>query len=196
MFNYKHSEEALRSLKGAIKMKLENYINNGNTKVENLTEFINDNGEWQINYFDNPDFINEYADILHESEIYLGELDPDIKCLVEYLIENNLTDLIYWCVSVEHTKGIHCVSNELASFSIGEIEIQLSGLSDSNNETQCIFTELTKDLTESEIEEASNSSDYFLHDDRIYIDCSFERASLILEVDNFLDNVFDNFNYN
>jgi len=155
-------------------------------KVERLEEFINDNGQWQEEYIDDcPDFKDAYDYILFESEIYKGELEQDTIDAIEVLESKNNVDLIYEHTTIEITYGFHCVSGEIASMNIGEVETQLSGLSD-NEGCTCIFTELIKDMTKEEIQEASSNTDYYLSGDCIYINRDYDRVSLILNEEEFL----------
>ena len=157
-------------------------------KIERLTQFFDDNGQWQENYVDDcPDFINGYEEVLFDTfkdNPYYEELNCDIKEEVKQSYEENI-DLIYNNCTVELTYGIGCCSNELCSFPIGEIEVQLSGLSD-NNGCQDIFAELIKDMTKDEIKEAENNSEYYVSDDYLYVNYSDTRASLILDIENFM----------
>ena len=168
-------------------MKLKDY-----TTIKDNTErvhtFLDDNAKWMEDYIsDCPDFINDYADVLFESELYFDEVDDDDKTLIKYLIDNDNVDTVYDHCTVEYTKGYHLISNELASCGLGEQEVQFSGLSD--NDCDCIYTEITKDIDKDELKKILDSSAQCVFSDCLYLDYSYDRASLILNVDELIDNL-------
>ncbi len=167
-------------------MKLSDY-DKIDCKIERLTQFIDDNSEWQNDYIDCcPDFINGYDCILTEGELYLDTIeDYIIKDMVKKLIDNNKKDLIFDACKIELTQGIQRVDDELNSFSLGEIELQLTGLSD--NKTECIYTELIKDMSEDDIKQAQDNAECYVDNDNVYIDRSYDRVSLILDYDLLID---------
>lgn len=173
-------------------MKLKDYTKNEKTKIENLAQFFNDNSNWQVDYIENcEDFLNSYLECIYESELYLEELETEDKILVEYLIENKNKDFILENCEGVYTNGIYRVSNELLSASFGEIEVQFSGLCDS--ETDCIYTELIKGMNKEEINEAKKLSGECIYNDCLYLDYSYDRASYILNPDSLIDNLISDY---
>lgn len=171
-------------------MKLSDYTNNKKTKVENLTQFIDDNSQWQADYIsDCPDFLDMYLDVCYDSEIYLGELDSETETLVQYLIDNNNENLIFDACNGVVTHGIYCTTNEIASCIFGEIEVQFSGIPDHDSNIHCIYTELTKDMSEEEIKAAENNAEFCVISDCLYMDYSYDRASLILDENDLIDSL-------
>lgn len=160
-----------------------------NIKIEKLTKFFNDQIEWHEAYIESEDNLNNYLDACYESEIYLGELDCETKTIVEYLIENNHKSIVWNSCEGEYTHGIHSVTNEIASMSFGEIELQFSGLYDHETKSNCIYTDLIKGMSEDEIKEVKSSIDACIHNDCMYFDHTYERASLILNEDTLIENL-------
>ena len=149
-------------------------------KSEKLTDFIQEQGQWADDYVEHEDNINHYAECLYHGmgELYLEYLDDDIKELVK-----NNEELALEHAEPELIKDFYKRDNQLMSINIGEIETQLTGLS--NNETDCIFTELCKGLSKEEIQEAADRTDYHYSSGSIYSDFSYWRVGLILNVDEF-----------
>lgn len=170
-------------------MNLKDYKDNEKTAIENLTAFIDDNAKWQEDYIENcEDFLNNYLECC-EGEIYTGELDDDIKFLVEYLIDIGQQDAIYDVCEGQHTKGYHRVSNEIYSIGFGEVEVQFSGLYDQDTKTNCIYTELIKGMSEDDIKKAIDGSDQCVSGDCLYLDYTYDRASLILNEDELINSL-------
>lgn len=173
-------------------MKLKEYLKIEN-KIERLTKFIDDQGEWQNDYIENnEDFINNYFDLIEIGTIYLDNCDDEIKDLLQNEINKNKSiDFLFDndLISCELTQGIFCRDNELWSYNLGEIELQLSGLSDHDNKIGCIYSELIKDMTENEIDEAINDSEFYCSDEYLYIDRSHDRVSFILKESEFLNYI-------
>ena len=156
-------------------------------KVEKLTQFLLDQAQWYENYQEHEDNIASYAECLELNDIYYGEIDDDIREEVKQILENmDKSDIWDYC-EVVYTHGFHCASNEIDSISIGEIECQFTGLYNNKTESNCVYSDLIKDMTESEIETAKNESGLCIHNDYIYLDYSYDRISLILDVDKLLE---------
>ena len=54
---------------------LKEYMENKN-KIERLTEFLNDNGEWQTEYIDHKDYIGNFFDLVEIANHFDEEGTP------------------------------------------------------------------------------------------------------------------------
>lgn len=162
------------------------------SKIEGLTEFLNDQGKWYKQYIDeNPDFIGPYTDVLFDGllhDIHLGELEEDTIEAINYCLENEEHEVIYNNCEGEKTSGIYRRSSEIASMNLGEQELQFSGLYDHDTKINCIYSKLCEGMAIEEQNEAINNCDFFVSSDCIYIDCSYDRASIILNEEQFLND--------
>lgn len=159
-------------------------------RIEALTEFLNNIGQSQENYInENKDYLDGYYDICEEGNIHLGELDDDIKPLIKHLIESKGIDWLFDndLIDVDIHYGINRRSNELWSFTIGEEEVEITGLYDHDTGSNCLYTDLCKGLTSEDIEEARNNCEYHISGDYLYIDMSYDRVSFVFNEEKFLE---------
>ena len=156
------------------------HFQNKQSKMEQLTDWIAEQGQWAADYVEHEDSINNYAECLYHggAEVYLGELENDVAELVkdneELALEHCEPELI---------RGYHRCDNELNSIGIGEIETELTGIM--VDDIECFFTHLCKGLTPDEIQSAGDKTDYCYKDGYLYDDFSYWRVGLILNVDEF-----------
>ena len=158
-------------------------------KIERLTEFLNDNGNWQNDYIDeNEDYKNNYYDLIEIGTIYLDNCDYEIKELLQDKINKKGIDFLFDndLISCEVTHGIYRINNELWSYNLGEIEVQFTGLYDHESKVNCVYSELIKDMTHDEIKESEDDCEFFISNDCLYIDRSYDRISFILDENKFL----------
>ena len=157
------------------------------TKIEKLTQFLNDQGQWYENYQEHEDNIANYAECLELNDIYYGEIDEEIREKVKQVLENmDKSDIFDFC-EVVYTHGIYRRSNEIDFISIGEVEFQYTGLYCNETKSNCVYSDLIKDMSEKDIETAKNDCDYYVSSEYLYIDYSYDRISLILDVDKLLE---------
>ena len=151
------------------------------TKMERLTEWVSAQGQWAADYVEHEDNINNYAEVLHhgDGDIFLNNFDEDIRDLVK-----NNVELALWHSEPELIKDFYRRDNELVSINIGEIETELTGIM--RDDIECVFTHLCKGLTDEEIQESCDKTDYYRSGDYIYDDFSYWRVGLFLQVDDFL----------
>ena len=148
------------------------------SKKESLTKFLNECFHWKSEYINNnDDYIDGYAYYLEET-IDLGKAKVNLNC--SNIDDDSLLDIIknnYEIVRASHNYP----DNALTFVNIDEIVDQVSGIS--NNDTNCIFTELTKDMTDNEIEESTAKCDFILSDDCIYFIPDFSSIQLVVDYD-------------
>ena len=165
-----------------VKEELQNILNERESKMdeqnaEKLIEFYNEEGQWQDEYCEHEDNINNYAECACEGEVYTGELDDDIKFLVEYLDDNGL---IFDHSEAVYTYDFYRVSNEVASINIGEVELQLDDEK---------LKKLTENMTKEQVKECQDNSEYYIKDNYLYIDKSYDRVSLILNEKSLIESL-------
>lgn len=147
-------------------------------RINKLTEYINKSGEWFADYQDHEDNIGCYAELFDGSNLFYGEIDQEYEEHVKSVLETLDASSIYnLCDDPYLHHGINCVSNEIWSATLGEVEHQL----DSEE-----YGRLIKDMSEDEISTAKNNADYFVNNDCIYLDMNHDRVSLCLNIDLFL----------
>ena len=170
-------------------MKLKDYQNNDKTKIENLTKFLDDNANWQIEYIDNPDYIGGYYDLIELGTIYYDNCEYEIKELLKSEIEKNGIDFLFDndLIDASIHYGSNRCDNELWSYTLGEIEVQFTGLYDHKSNIHCIYTELIKGMSEIEIDKSHYNSEHYISNDCLYIDMSYDRASFLLKENEFLE---------
>jgi hypothetical protein len=156
-------------------------------KIEKLTEFLNDQGKWFVDHQESEDNIKSYIDCFCLEDIYYDDIDYDVVNHVKAIL-NKLENHIIWdyCKLV-YTYGYYRVNNEIESIGLGELEYDYSGIYNNETGSNCTYTDLIKNMSEEEIKEAKNNCDYYILDNSIFINCSYDRISLILDTDLLLE---------
>ena len=147
-------------------------------KIEALTEFINDNGQWYENYiYENRDFLGPYEDVLYHGlfdNFYFEELESDeIIEAVKDCIENKNFEIIEKHLTCELTQGIYRRSSEVHSINLGEQEFQFSGLyaEFEGLKTNCVYSFLCRGMTEDEVNKALNNADFCIYSAAQGVEC-------------------------
>lgn len=157
-------------------------------KIERLTAWLDEIGDNALQYIEeNSDYIEPYWYLLEEGNIHLGELDDDVKEKLESLIKAQGIDFLFDndLIEADIHHGINRRSNELWSFSIGEHEEQFTGMYDHETKSICIYSDLIKGMTSKDIEEAKNACEYYIKDEYLYIEMSYDRVSFTLKEEQF-----------
>lgn len=152
-------------------------------KIETLTNWVNEQGQWTEDYQEHKDNIDDYGALFEGYNLFYGEIDIDIRDHTQSILDSLSANEIYDLCDLEYTHGISCRTNEIWSTTIGEIETQLTGIYDSETGSYCVFTDLCKGLTEKKIKQALDHSEYFVSGDCLYHDFNYNRISLILDID-------------
>ena len=95
-------------------------------------------------------------------------------------------DILDFCNEPDIFYGYNCRYNEIWSMGIGEVEEQLTGLYNHDLDIDCMYTHLCEGLTDEEITQAENACEWCISGDFIYIDHSYDRVSIVLDVDKLL----------
>lgn len=144
-------------------------------KIEQLVDFLNNQGEQAEAYLEHPDNINNYVEVFEGHDLYFGEIEESIRDKVEKFISKLSPSEVLDLCTPQLTYGIHAVSNEIWSIWIGEVAHQIN-----------IPSEFS-DLSSEEIQQAIDACDYVVNDDFLYVNASQYRVSLILDIDKVLD---------
>ena len=156
-------------------------------KQELLTEFINEQGQWADDYVSHDDNINNYAECFEVNNICFENIEEEVRERVKEILEEmDASDILDYCAEPDIHYGYYSRTDEIWSMSFGEIETQITGISDPENTTDCIYTSLCEGLTEEEVKDAQDNSDYCVSGDYIYSDHSYDRVSIVLDVDKLL----------
>jgi len=156
-------------------------------RIDNLTQWLNDQGQWFQDYQEHEDNINNYAECFEKYNIHYGELDDDIQDHVKNIFENlDDYDILEFCYDPDLYKGYSRRTNEIWSFVMGEVESQFTGLYDHETKSNCVYTDLCEGLSDDDILEAENNCEYYISNGSIYLDMSYDRISIVLDVDKFL----------
>jgi len=157
-------------------------------KINRLTEFLDEQGQWQENYIESEDNINNHAELFDGENLFFGEIDQDLQEIAKKVLNKlDAYDILELCDEPFYHHGIHCCSNEIWSINIGEVEYQFSGIYGKINgkKTNCVYTELCKGLSDDEIKQAQDNADYCINGDCLYIDRSCDRVSICLNIEKF-----------
>lgn len=166
----------------------EEFLNYKEAKIEALTTWINEQGERAEDYMSHVDNINNYAELFEGENLHYGELDEEIQKHAKSILEDLDTyDILEFCNEPDIHYGCRRRYDEIWSISLGEIETQLTDIYDHKTKSNCIFTDLSKGLSKEEITQAQESSDYYVSNDYIYQDYSYDRVSITLDTKKFLD---------
>lgn len=145
-------------------------------KITKLQEFLDECYTWKLEYVsNNDDFINGY-DYYLEKTIDLERAKRMLSCST--IDDESLLGIIKDNYTIERA-SYYYPDNALTFVNIDEIEDQVSNIS--NEETDCIFTELTKDMSQGEIKEAGSRFDYTLKGNCIYFQPDFSSIQLIVD---------------
>ena len=168
-----------------VKEELQEILNMRNTKedekkIDTLIDFINQESQQVSDYQEHEDNIAMYIDCFFDgSDIFYGEIDDDdLQMVKETLKDLDVSDIYDLCDEPFLHRGFNSKSNEIWSITLGEIEHQF------DNEK---YKELTKGLTPEQIKEAENRTDHYVKNDCVYLDFSYERVSLCINIDKVRD---------
>lgn len=143
-----------------------------------LIEFLNDQYKCILEYVnENDDYINGY-DYYLEQTIDLEKARTYLDC--DNIDDDTLKDIILDNYTIERASHYY-PDNALTYVNIDEIEDQVSGIS--NDETNCIFSDITRYLTDTEIKEATKNLDFTLNGDCIYFISDFRSIQLVVDYD-------------
>jgi hypothetical protein len=156
-------------------------------RIEKLTEWLDEQGQQADDYVEHEDNINNYAECFEGSNLFYGEIDEELQDEVKgYLEDMDAYDILEFCNEPDLHYGYNCRYNEIWSMNIGEVEHQFTGLYDHETKSNCIYTDLCKGLSAEEIKQAENKSDYYISRGCLYIDRTYDRVSIVLDVDRLL----------
>lgn len=146
-------------------------------RIERLTAWLDKQGQQANDYVSHKDNINSYAELFEGDNLFFGEIDSDVRDQVEAILENmDASDIFDYCdVDIHH--GLSRRSNEIWSTSIGEIEHQYDTVG---------YEQLCSTLTPNDILLARRACEWHLSNGYLYLDCSYDRVSLVLRVDELL----------
>ena len=161
-------------------------LQNNTARIETLTNWLNNQGQWISDYQTHEDNINNYAELFEGGNLHYGEIDNELEKKVKETLETmDNYDILELCDAPFYHHGFGRCSNEIWSINIGEVESQFSGIYDHETKSNCVFTDLCKGLTIKEIEQAKSNCEYFINGDSIYLDCSYDRVSICLNIEKF-----------
>jgi hypothetical protein len=164
-----------------------NPMKNNDEKIEKLTDWINEQGQWAEDYVSHEDNINNYAECFEPHNLHYDDIDEEHQEEVKELLEDmDAYDILEYCDEPDIHYGIRCRSDEIWSMSFGEIETQITGIYDHETKSNCVYTDLCEGLSAEEIEQAENACDHYVRDGYIYQDHSYDRVSIVLDVDRLL----------
>jgi len=162
-------------------------MKNNDEKIEKLTDWINEQGQWADDYVEHEDNINNYAECFEGSNLFYGEIDEEHQAEVEEILEPmDAYDILEYCDEPYLVTDIYRRSDEIWSIGIGEVETQITGIYNSELDVDCMYKHLCFGLSAEEIEQAENRSDYYVSNGYIYSDHSYSRVSIRLDVDRLL----------
>ena len=161
--------------------------------MNDLIEFFNKQERWADHYYNNNnDYIDGYDHILFEkmdlskARYFLSEFQN--KCINE----DDLREILENTAIIERA-GVFYDNHQLSFIPIYEEEIQLTGLSENGH--ACIYSDLTKNLTTQEIENAFELSDLsdsgVLRGEFVHWRPDFETIQLNVEEDELIEGVND-----
>lgn len=162
-------------------------MKNNDEKIEKLTDWINEQGQWADHYVEHEDNIHNIAECFEPHNLHYGDIDEEHQAEAEELLESmDAYDILEYCDEPELITDFNRRNDEIWSMGIGEIEQQLTGVYDHETDSNCIFTDLCKGLSEEEIQQAKDNSDYCISGDYLYSDHSYSRVIIRLDVDRLL----------
>lgn len=196
--NYGYSEKDLKDLE--VQAAAEGYnFETPEEQIAELTRFYNDNGKWQEEYFENPDYAEAYDHIITEVNPETldrhGSMGEDFEKIWKEIPKANHKDAWQWVK--ENTKAEftywgspgHAEPN--SAFTLmqgGEEEVQVSGLTGVVNgtETNDVLKWLTEGLTPEQIKKAQQAcSDYVIHGDLLYVNTGYSLINFPVDLNDF-----------
>lgn len=156
-------------------------------KIEALTTWIDEQGQWAEDYMSDKYNINNYAECFEGHNLFYGELDDEIQDHVKSILDDmDAYDILDFCDEPFIHYGYNRQYREIWSMNFGEIETELTNIYDLKTKVNCVYTELCKGLSEDDIKTAEDNSEWYVSNGSIYQDHSCDRVSITLDTEKFL----------